>query len=70
MRFIWEEINSLENRFGNVYMETFRAKVIGGWIVRQQILLDTEKEEVSEEWANCHNSMVFIPDPNHEWEVD
>ena len=35
---------------------TYRAKVFGGWLV-----------------SNCfddNNSMVFIPDQKHEWEVE
>ncbi len=35
---------------------TYRAKVIGGWIVRNE---EFERSE----------SMVFVPDPNHQWEI-
>lgn len=40
---------------------TDRAKVHGGWIVRNTTWADTE--QLSE-------SMVFVPDINHEWTID
>jgi hypothetical protein len=45
---------------------TFRAKIHGGWIVRHswteiQITNDDTETEIP-----CE-SMLFIPDPNHEW---
>ena len=39
---------------------TYRAKVIGGWMVRH-------RNRVGEDGENC--SMVFIPDANHNWEL-
>ena len=70
MKFEWEDIYTSEDAFSNIFMETFRAKVIGGWIVSHQILLDEEKKECLDGWSNAHNSMVFVPDPDHEWEID
>jgi hypothetical protein len=70
MKFEWEEIYTSEDTFHNVYTETFRAKVVGGWLIRHQMLVDEERERTFDGWSNCHNSMVFIPDPEHLWEVD
>lgn len=67
--FIWYAICDSEDIYHNTYMETFRVKVIGGWIVRHQMLIDAERDKEHDGWTNCHNSMVFVPDPNHEWEV-
>ena len=45
MKFEWEELTDT----------TWRAKVIGGWIVRT---------------TSCSGiAMVFIPDPKHSWEI-
>lgn len=44
IKFEWELIPPTE--------ATYRAKVIGGWIVYH------------------FESMVFIPDPEHNWEID
>jgi hypothetical protein len=41
---------------------TFRVKVIGGWIVRYNYH--------AHEHYNESISMVFVPDPNHEWEIE
>lgn len=55
INFQWEEID----RSSGDFSRTYRAKVFGGWIVNS--------------W--CHNnsgvceSMVFVPDKNHEWEI-
>jgi len=35
---------------------TYRAKVFGGWIVEHYATAD-------------HTSMVFIPDPHHQWRL-
>ena len=39
---------------------THRAKVIGGWIINQSTIGG---------YVALSESMVFIPDPNHEWEI-
>lgn len=70
MKFEWEEIYFSDNYYENVYMETSRAKVIGGWLVRHQMLVDEDRENEFEGWTNSQNTMVFIPDPNHEWDVE
>lgn len=45
---------------------TSRAKVFGGWLVYNYTYSTVMKNES----IHCSESMVFIPDPNHEWEID
>jgi hypothetical protein len=45
----------------NTQNKTVRCKVLGGWIVRS-IFVDED--------FGVSQSMVFIPDANHEWVVD
>lgn len=59
--FYWQLIYS--NYEGLQHSQTTRAKVIGGWIVNQTTWTNTsESIAVSE-------SSVFVPDPEHKWEV-
>lgn len=46
-----------ENIDDNQYGETERAKVFGGWIIYRSV-------------NQLIISMVFIPDPKHEWEIE
>jgi hypothetical protein len=59
MRFDWEKIYS---NAGSVVGATYRAKVYGGWIVKSFEVNDCNSETTSE-------SMVFVPDPRHEWKI-
>lgn len=57
IKFGWEKLDFIEK----CQIRTWRSKVIGGWLVR------------SESWDECTGqaeSMVFISDPNWEWEID
>ena len=52
----WEEIDG--------YSE--RAKVFGGWLVRcYEPYWDGDQQ-----YEYRYVAMAFIPDPNHEWEID
>lgn len=55
MTFEWELI------FDGAYDHTYRAKVIGGWLVRHR-----------DHWGDNEVStpMTFIPDAQHEWEIE
>ena len=61
MKFEWETIDGYH----------FRAKVIGGWLVKAA-------EDVShiDEYGSVISgrdwriAMAFVPDPNHEWEIE
>jgi len=56
MKFEWERIH-----FSDAWeFRTSRAKVFGGWLIRCQSWND--------EWGQSE-SMVFIPDPQHQWEI-
>lgn len=55
MKFSWEEINSLDS------YKTYRAKVFGGWIVSLEIRIGMYYK---------NESLVFVPDPEHKWEID
>lgn len=57
MNFEWEML------FKDESTKTFRAKVIGGWILNN---LSRFKEENT---FYCSESTVFIPDSNHEWRI-
>jgi hypothetical protein len=59
MKFEWEMIdnNTVDKKH---FAITHRAKVIGGWIVHNATKLPNVGSE----------SMVFIPDPNHEWTLE
>ncbi len=56
--FEWERIDFQEEE--NIYyFATYRAKVIGGWIVRTF--------DVTYKTKSSSESMVFIADRDHEW---
>lgn len=64
MKFEWDTI---DEGYHEDLGSTLRAKVFGGWVIRNT------SEKPIEEDSNVYNiseSMVFIPDPNHEWVID
>lgn len=61
--FKWEDIYQAESPM-IYYFHTIRAKVPGGWLVRNWDMT-TKFEQVC-----TTESMVFISDPNHEWEIE
>ncbi len=65
MRFEWEVISHHHSpRIGG--SNTHRAKVIGGWVVSNDLY--TDAANIGNE-RNLTSSMVFIPDPEHNWEI-
>ena len=60
MIFEWEEIKKL-----NV-CQTYRAKVPGGWLVNN-VSKFMDARGVA---AGQSESMAFVADPGHKWEVD
>lgn len=60
MKFVWEEITSLNGT------QTYRAKVIGGWLVNNFTCV---REPAGQPELICE-SMVFVPDPGHKWIVN
>lgn len=58
MKFEWELLNgSGEDNSG---ISTTRARVIGGWVVK----------DLNWTPSSTSSSMVFIPDRDHEWEIE
>lgn len=57
MKFEWETIYASK---GNHHVTT-RAKVFGGWLVKHRSIPPN---------SDLIASMVFVPDPNHEWEIE
>lgn len=60
MKFEWEELKKLIS--GPRGSTVYRAKVHGGWIVNTYSW-DQELKSTTE-------SMVFVPDAQHEWSID
>ncbi len=58
-KFEWEVLLNDSDNFSG--FNTLRAKVFGGWVLKN-MCWDNEYKVQSE-------SMAFIPDPNHEWEI-
>ena len=58
----WEDV---EDNFASVQ----RAKVFGGWIVKsiQDVLVSLHEEQPATHGYEWRESMVFVPDTNHEW---
>lgn len=75
MKFEWEEIANNEAK-NDVWEATYRAKVVGGWLVRHEHyfmyrywLEDESPYEKREGFEKQNQIMVFVPDPNHEWVI-
>jgi DNA-directed RNA polymerase alpha subunit len=54
MKFEWEELDE----------STWRAKVIGGWLIKARMFIEGERGVVMSE------SLTFIPDLHHKWNLD
>lgn len=71
MKFEWENLYAEENsNWDNIYSETCRAKVIGGWLIKEIVFLDKNPSINKMEWDKPAISITFIPDPNNEWTID
>jgi hypothetical protein len=58
-KFEWEKI--FESKASNKKFMNFRARVIGGWLVKD-IYFDEDKDVYS-------STVTFVPDPHHRWEI-
>lgn len=58
---VWEDV---EDRI-------FRAKVFGGWLVRycDDVHMSFDKDIRPQEGYEWRNSLVFIPNIKHEWDL-
>lgn len=69
MKFSWEKIHVQKDDF--FWFATYRAKVIGGWLVRSFDLTKQPLVEGAKETnLSTSESCVFVSDQNHLWEVD
>lgn len=69
MKFVWEKIWSKEQE-KVFYCGTYRAKVHGGWVVRNWDLTMHPYDGAANNNHTVSESMVFIPDPNHNWKIE
>ena len=46
---------------------TLRAKVFGGWIVKDEEIEYSKQSTIK---FAVTRSMVFVPDPSHQWKVE
>lgn len=63
--FKWEclDIEPLEN--GAIF--TSRAKVIKGWMIKNEILLDKDR---GDGYMSASSSLSFLEDPHHQWTIE
>jgi hypothetical protein len=61
MKFEWQKLA------GNEGSQTWRAKVIGGWILNNFTVIEMTPDRGM---RNGSESMVFVPDPDHKWSVE
>jgi hypothetical protein len=75
IKFKWEEIENNDYEQDSSRQLTHRAKVIGGWIIRHETKTDYKYMDDSvdgvdvEGYQTITNDLIFISDPNHEWEI-
>ena len=69
MKFEWELIYKKEET--SKWLDaTLRAKVIGGCLIRQNGVSTYENDSFEKFCYSTESSMIFVPDPNHEWVID
>lgn len=71
LNIVWEEIYNNSSEHEQEWFEsTYRAEVIGGWLVRHEVCYDYNyhNKAGSEGWDRRQHSMVFIPDNKHQWD--
>lgn len=64
MKFDWEWVE------GDDDSSTLRARVIGGWLVVYESKHIRPIPDSYSEFVVIYPSMVFVPDPNHQWNID
>ncbi len=66
MKFEWELLKRSEDKIS----ETWRAKVIGGWIIKEFDCIYVDNLSRGSRDYSLSNSIIFIPDKNHEWDLN
>jgi hypothetical protein len=80
MKFEWQEIwnnqdgHKIENQ-PDWFEATYRAKVIGGWLVRHVTCYlydypDGDKGPLEEGWSKRNSEITFVSDEKHEWNIE
>lgn len=54
-------------RWENIELDTWRARVIGGWIVKSAHTLRSDED--NEDEFRVSSSMIFTPDPSWGWQL-
>lgn len=54
----YEIVRQQENEGGTIFIG--RLKVPGGWVLSEHAVFENSSS----------NSLVFVPDPNHEWQLE
>lgn len=62
MKIPFDDWECLDATFQGDEVTTWRVKVFGGWVFKE--------EYYSDDGNALHCSLLYIPDPNHEWEVE
>ena len=60
MEIEWECIESSNDYDMNLMIDTFRTKIVGGWLIRS----------ICKNRENVLMTENFIPDPGHKWGED
>lgn len=68
MKFEWEQFFTKESE--SLCGITARAKVIGGWVVLNRTNGAVKSMATGNVSISASESMVFIPDVEHSWEID
>ena len=74
MKFRWERILT-DHNIGRLEcctdVETFRAKVHGGWLVLNKCRANNNSpDKLFYDVRARQDTLVFVPDPKHEWKVE
>jgi hypothetical protein len=75
MKFEWEKISD-KSESSMDWAATYRAKVFGGWLIRNFDLTQKYSNAISGAAGDFNvnlstsESMVFMPDLNHEWTLE
>lgn len=64
IEFEWEQIYA---NFGSNHFNE-RARVFGGWLVKDRYFL-RDITSPAQHAPSMSQTMVFIPDPHHEWKI-
>lgn len=83
MKFEWEEIYNIGHSASPFFEATYRAKVIGGWVIRHETGCNYQygcsdncedhpsHVHVNEEgYQDIKNTITFISDPEHKWTIE